>query len=194
MAQESNGDVDSAMAAFGASPMPYRNFTAGSAASADRAPLSNGPSATRSAMKPEQHAAFPLLLAVLPGIGQSAMPVPPVDSRAASEIPHLSAMEAKAKPMTWQATVPERPMPQAPEIISQSQQLRPIPHRGVTSALPTGHGPATAMPTRPVPIARPANPHTTPIAAMFHVLRAASPPQPEAAETRVGLQDIFSHL
>src|ERR1700674_3349754 len=93
MGEDSNGDVDRAMAALAASPMRY--FTPAPTPPGDAARVSGGETSRSRQVSSERTAAFPLLIAALPGIDQAPMPVPPIGVDTAARQPRMPSSEAK---------------------------------------------------------------------------------------------------
>jgi hypothetical protein len=175
VAQDFNGDVDRPMAAFAESRVPRGNFpavpSAASAIPADEA-----------AVRTSRAAAFPLLMAALPEIGQFALPDKPDTGSAKSGVPVVERSPTR-RPRTL-----DRPMAQPPE-----PTPRP-PNLSAVFGVPLRHVPAAHTPPEPARGWRPAGSSTTPIAAMFHALHAASPSPDAPAETKTGLQAILNRL
>jgi hypothetical protein len=180
-----DGDVDRAMAAFTASPMPYYNFTA-SAAPSSTARVSGSDVAPAHPVRSASASAFPLLLAALPEIGQASMPIPPPGANTVSGNSAITSFEA-TKVQSTTRPVLDRPLTQPGNIVSNKT------YNG-GSGLPVRYAQAAKPASQPVPVQRDAASGSTPIATMFHALHTASPPHHGSTETKTELQEILSRL
>ncbi len=194
MAEDYNGDVDRAMAAFAALPMRYNNFATTPAVTGNPKRVSDNETASGNAARPVGTVAFPLLLAALPEISQSQIPSPPSVTNAAS--PMSRAPVAEAKKIGSRSL--DRFVAQPSEVVSAPQQPRPAAKPVSSPGLSPRHTLSTQTISAPVPVPTTvqaaAKGRTTPIAAMFHALHAETPAPADAAGTKTGLQDIFSRL
>jgi hypothetical protein len=188
VAEDSNGDVDRAMAAFAASPMRY--FTPAPTPPGNARAAGGETSGSRQ-VSSDHTAAFPLLIAALPGINEAPMPVPPIGTDTGSGRLPLEAK--KAELLTRRARALDRPAAQPSKMMS-SRQVEKAPNVAAVFGLPVRHSTSTPTTSRPAPGPCVSNIRPTPIARMFYAL-TASDPSPEApAESRSGLQDLFSRL
>lgn len=192
MAEDNNGDIDRAMAAFATSPMRY--YTPAPTPPGEAARISGVETSGSHRVGSEQAAAFPLLIAALPGINRAPMPVPPIGMNTVSGQPRMPSPEAKqAELRTRPARALERPVTQPPNMMS-SPQIGRVPNLSAVLSLPVRHATPTQMASQLPPGPHVGNIRTTTIATMFHALSAADPSHDAPAETRSGLQDLFSRL
>jgi hypothetical protein len=175
------------MAAFAASPMPYRNFAATAIPPARADQAINHAAAAKPLVEARPAAAFPLLIAALPEVIQFPMPHPP-------------AVEdtAPAKPLT--------PAPKSKEALPslgmRASEMSPAPRQIET--LEVLSPAAISLPVSQASVVRKPKPHTaappqgnngpTPLAAMFHILQAGSPPRQERTAPQSKLQNMFRRL
>jgi hypothetical protein len=203
MAEYHAGDVDRAMAAFAAAPMPYSNFGASPMAQGNRsggtsvapadAARTSGDAAGREP-GPKNAVAFPLLIDALPGLTQSGMPVPPsgmsmTQERFRTAVPtpgRTAPMIGTPRPVDRQTGQSSGTRPSS-ELTGGESDLTDV------FGLPFGSG-RTTRPRAPLPLPRSLDNGATPLAAVFHVLQATSPSHAGPFESRAGLQDIFSRL
>jgi hypothetical protein len=188
MAKDSNGDVDRAMAAFAVSPMRY--FTPAPTPPGNARATGAETSGSRQ-VSSDQTAAFPLLIAALPGINEALMPVPPVGTDTGSGKLPLEAKKVELP--TRRARALDRPVAQPPKMMS-SRQVEKAPNVSSVFGLPVRHSTSTQMASQPAPGPCVSNIRPTPIARMFHALSAADASHDEPAEIGSGLQDLFSRL
>jgi hypothetical protein len=180
-----NGDVDRAMAAFAASPMPYYNFKVSEARSS-AAPVSGAGVAPANPVRSEHAVAFPLLLAALPEFGEASMPFPPSGADTVTAKPPISPSASGKTELTTRIAL-DRPVTRPSNVVSDKKH-------NVASALPARPAQAAKPASQPAPDQRNAKTGSTPIAAMFHALNGSGPPHHGSSETGTGLQDILSRL
>jgi hypothetical protein len=191
VAEEIDGDVDRAMAAFAAPPMAYHNFPPAPAASTNAAPEAKHALGTV-LVEAENLTAFPLLVAALPCILQFPIPLAPNPGHAAPETSSWRGPRPKTTPIATGAraleAAPYRPMVQPADISGVGERTTGV----MRSTVPVSvhrtfqHPPASATPQR--------HGHTTPLATMFRALHTASPSREEPTEPKFGLQNLFRHL
>jgi hypothetical protein len=189
VAQGPNSDVDRAMTALGATPMPYRSF----------ADVPSAP--TISTQEAGGTADFPLLVSALPEVARLQIPHPLSARTPAPDNPERSAT---GTPAPVNAGVVETAA-RAPANLDTRPNVMAI----------SGHDrtfdPPTASPSIDPPFRRPSpsrgpQPHTaglpldgagghrTSLGAVFRTLHAAEPNRKPRTETQKGLQNMFSLL
>lgn len=189
--QDSNADVDRAMAAFEALPMAYSNFPPASACEM----RVSGEEPVGRQVRSELVVAFPLLIAALPGISQASMPAPPPGMDTTQGKPQPSASTIKqADQEARRAKSLDSSMAPLPQMTSPPGQTVRTPNLSSIFGLPPRQVPATQTAGRTAPAPRVADLRTTPIAAMFQALQPACPSHDQPPQTSSGLQEIFRRL
>jgi hypothetical protein len=193
--QDPNSDVDRAVAAFGASPMPYRTF-------GDVPTAPAGPDKAA-----ERVVDFPLLLAALPEVAQLRIPnaldagTPKPDN---SEKPYAASFEpvktrGKAPGTEAPTLVPHKLEVQTSPRTAAPEQARRIRKRAVESSVNSpvqrDGAPSLTVLHRAAPRFTAAQIHRTPLDEVFRTLGAAAWPwQDKRAEIHTELQNMFRLL
>jgi hypothetical protein len=174
------------MAAFAASPMPYRTFGAGPVAPARAEPAINRIAAAKPLDEAGRAAAFPLLVAALPEVTQFPMPDPPPAEVTAPAKPLAPVPRSHEAPPTFGTSAPEMS-----PITKQTDTLE-LPSRAAFN-VPVSQASVIRKPKQHT-VSPPANSGQTPLAAMFHILQAASPPLQERTALQSELRNMFGRL
>jgi hypothetical protein len=198
--QDPNTDVDRAMAALSASPMPYRTFPDMTAS-----PLGKDQS-------PRRAVDFPLLVSALPEVAQF-----PIPNSSAGRT--LAPKDVESPPVAGHPPVPQhepaeaalaRARTRAPEIPSEARTVQPKtrPQTHESMGAPASFAPApplnppfrpsvSPMSSRPRAVTRPltgANEPSTPLAVVFRILRAGEAHVGGRNEVQTGLHNMFRYL
>jgi hypothetical protein len=184
LAQDSNDDVDRAMATFTASGIPYRTFAGAVAAPAQAEHESNDATSTVSLAASTRTDAFPLLTAALPEVTQFPMPHQFVARNTAPAPPPTPApRESEPSPN------PETRPPALNQIDSSAVRRSPavfnVPVRQT-------HEPRKLKPNITAPNA--SADRTTPLASVFHTLQVANPARQDRTAPHSQLQTILKRL
>jgi hypothetical protein len=174
------------MAAFAASPIPYRSF---GDAPTDPTPVEQVIShvvPAEAQAEAGKAVVFPLLLAALPEVSQSAMPQPPaVKDTTPAKLPMPSPMSHEASP-SIDARAPEVPSAKTPDVVSS---LPPAQF-----SLPVNQVSWTRKPKPYVASRKVDESAATPLATMFRILQAESPSRQERTVSNSELQNMFRRL
>ena len=189
VAQDPSSDVDRAMTALGATPMPYRSF----------ADVPSTPNISNQAAGGTTD--FPLLASALPEVARFQMPHALFARTPAPDNPERAAM---GTPAPMNAGVVESAAPALANIDTQ-------PHVMPFSGHDRKFDAPTASPSVGPPFRRPppsggrqphivdlpldgVSEHRTPLGAVFRTLLAAEPSRKPRTEAQKGLQNMFSLL
>jgi hypothetical protein len=174
------------MAAFAASPMPYRAFGTGAVAPAPAERSINRIAAAEPLNDAGQAAAFPLLVAALPEVTQFSMPHPPPVEVTESAKPLAPGPKSQEAPQTLGMSAPEM------SVIAQQTDTFELPSRPAFN-VPVSQASVRRKPKQHT-VSPPVNSVQTPLATMFHILQAASPPRQERTALQSELQSMFRRL
>jgi hypothetical protein len=185
-----DSDVDRAVAALGASPMPYRSFS-------DAAPAS--PTSDGSVGGNKE---FSLLVSALPQVAmfQTSHTLP--DRMAApgnhkvSAADALAPIEAEAAETAAQAAVVQTQQPNAMSLKEQAARNPVASPASQASDTPFRYAaPSGKMPSQRSSVQLPSiDSHATSLRAVFRALQAAEPSRKPLFEKKTGLKNLFNLL